>query len=305
MNNQILLSHVAIGPTFRDRLLSNILNNLDSYLLFDNLILTDIKEDFKQLKQYPNIKIEYINDIKKDYPWSIEYESLPVKTSNEEEYAKFIVNNGYKLPSGTFRFGLRYLEYKAIFFLNCDIVCTFTPDSYNKLILNLNKINKDTVIGRNHFFYKNYSNEFNFISQKYDISYTNTSLQSNDGNLFGYIFLNKDKQQKFINLYNKITYSTLIENKDKLWRIGQHGIWGLNSEVIQSFIHNFLDIEVLPLDYIMGEYFKVHTYPEDRFWSWAHGGFKCNLLSKKLFVEENKELLKEFYKERGQIWTYE
>lgn len=305
MNNQVLLSHVAIGPTFRDRLLFNILNNLDSYLLFDNLILTDIKEDFEQLKHYPNIKIEYINDAKKDYPWSIEYEPLPIKTSSEEEYAKFIINNNYKLPSGTHRFGLEYLEYKAVFFLNCDVICTFTPESYSEFISYLDKLDKDTVIGKNHFFHEGYSNEFDFISQKYDIPYNNTLLQSNDGNLFGYIFLDKNKQQEFVNLYNKITYSTLIENKDKLWKIGQHGIWGLNNEVIQSFIHNFLDIEVLPINSIMNEYFKIYTYPEDRFWSWAHGGFKCNLLSKKLFVKENKELLKEFYKERGQIWNYE
>lgn len=305
MNNPVLLSHIAIGPTFRSRLLFNILNNLDSYLLFDILILTDIKEDFKQLEQYSNIKIELIDEFRKDYSWSIEYEPLPLKTQNEEEYAKFIINNNYKLPSGLFRFALKYLEYKAIFFLNCDIVCTFDKDSYNKFIIELDNFKKDTVIGRNYFSFDNFFDEFNFISEKYNLPYNNTFLRSNDGNLFGYIFLNKDKQQKFIDLYNKITHSVLAEDKEKLYKLGKHGIWGLHSEAIQSLIHNFLDIEVLPQNSTIHENLKVYTYPEDRFWSWAHGGFKCNILSKKLFIEENKELLKEFYKDHNQTWTYE
>ena len=305
MNNKVLLVHLAMGPTFRNRLLYNIVNNLENYLLFDNLIFTDDKSHFEELSKYSNIKRENINDTRKDYLWSIEHEPLPIKTNNEEEYAKFIANIDFKIPSGLFRFVTNFFEYKAIFFLNCDIVVKFNKDTYQSFYNSLDQFNTDTVIGQNYFFYDSFQKELDFLSEAYeDLNFKHSKLESNDGNLFGYIFKNKNKQKEFLDLYNKITYAVLIEHPDKLSRLGTHGTWGLNSEVIQSIIHNLLDIQVLPSNHYLTEGFSVETYPEDRFWNWAQGGFKCNTISKDLFIKENYNLLKEFYKNRGQKWIY-
>lgn len=307
MDNKILLAHVSIGPTYRKRLLSNIINNIDNYLLFDNLILTDDINFFETLNKYSNIKIEYINDIRKNFEWSIKYESIPIKTNNEEEYANYVVNNLFKMPSGLFRFSFlkeNIEEYDLIVCMNCDIICKINKEIYNNIIENLSEYGHDFVIGNHGFTWDNFKTELDIISSKFNISYDDINLNTNDGNLFMYHFKNKSKIKKFLELYNNIVYETLVEGNQELYRLGNHASWGLNSEAIQAILHTLLDIKVYPNNSTFREGFQINTYPEDRFWNWPTGGFKTNTVSKELFIQENKELLKEFYKYRGQTWQY-
>lgn len=306
--NPILLVHQTTGPTFRKRLVNNILDNLDSYLLFDNLILTDVKDDYSPLLSYPNIRIEYFDDLKKEYSWSTKYEPFPIKTKNEEEYAKFILDNSHPIPSSFFRFiflSKDFENYNNVFFLNCDVINNFTPQLYNDFLELINNFKNDTAIGHNSYTRNQYKPELQFISEKYNISIKKENLESNDGNLFGYIFKDYNKKKQLGELFNNIVYSILVEDPIKLYNLGRHGNWSIKSEEIQSIVHSLLDIEVFPKENIMAKGFEICTYPEDRFWNWSSEGFKCNNISKKLFIEENYDILKTFYINRNQIWQYE
>lgn len=305
MNNKILLVHTCMGPTFRNRLISNITHNINSYLLYDNLILTDNLDQFNIFTSYPNIKVKDINTIRKNTPWSIKLEPTPLKTNNESEYANFILNNNFCIPS-LFRFSLlekNIKDYDSIIFLNCDVICTTDQNQYNNILSFLNKYDHDFVIGNHHFNFNSLKSELDIISKKLNFPYSNFNLNSNDGNFFMYCFKNKNKIKDFLKLYNDIVYEVLNNKNKKLYKLGKHSNWKIQSEGIQAIIHTLLNIKVYPNNAILKKSFKINTYPEDRFWNWPTI-FKTNNISKKYFIEENKELLKQFYKQKNQPWLY-
>ena len=74
--NKILIVQFTVGPTHKARLLHN-LNTYPAYNRFDVLILTNDVEFFDSVSDRSNIILKDINEIRKDYPWSLELEVIP------------------------------------------------------------------------------------------------------------------------------------------------------------------------------------------------------------------------------------
>jgi hypothetical protein len=306
----MLIVYFPVGPTFRNRVVYSILKNIESYSLFDILIMTDFKEDpiFNSLREFTNIIIKDIDELRKDYPWSIEYEKLPVKTTNEKEYALDITKNEKLISSSIWRFAFCLPEiekYDAILFCNCDIECKANIDTFNNIKNDFNLLTKDTVIGNGGYdFTDQFSSIANIIIKENNYTQLNPKLYSNDGNFFCYSFKNKNNIKNFLDILNNIIYQILVNNREDLFFLGRHGIWSLNNEPIQSIAYSILGIDVLPNILSINTGFSVFTFPEDRFWNWSQGDFICTLESKEEFIKINYERLKSFYINRGQFWNY-
>ena len=88
--NKILLVQFTIGPTYKARLLAN-LQNYPSYDRFDVFIMTDDVDYFTPVSNRSNITVKDINEIRKDYPWSLELEKIPPRIDDEAEYVKYFL----------------------------------------------------------------------------------------------------------------------------------------------------------------------------------------------------------------------
>jgi hypothetical protein len=307
MKNEILLTYVAIGPTFRDRLLYNVLNGLESYLLVDLLILTDIVDDFNALSKYPNIKVQNYNDLRQDYPWSLEYEALPMATKDEKEYVDDIRLNQIRISGCLWRFVLLMegIEaYKAIFFINCDVFFKLPPDQYNAFIQSLEFDTEDSAVGHGHVLRASeFGHTAKFIAEQNQMPYLENLMNSNDGNLFGYCFKNKAKLKQLFEMMNNIVYKALVEKDPNYFFLGPHGVWGANNEPIQAIAYSLLNITSYPGHSLLYSAFAINTYPEDRFWNWPHI-FQTSQISKQDFINLNYDNLKQFYADRNQPWSY-
>jgi hypothetical protein len=306
----MLLVYYTIGPTFRNRIVYSILKNIESYSLFDVLIMTDMKEDpiFKSLESYKNIIIKDIDELRKDYPWSIEYEKLPIKTLNEKEYATYVLEKDWVIPGSIWRFVFCLPEiekYDAIFVCNCDIECKADQLIYDSIKNSFSSLNKDMVIGNGGYdFTDRFGDLANIIIKENNYQQLNPRLYSNDGNFFCYTFKNKNNIKNYLDIFNNIVYEILVNNREDLFILGRHGIWAVNNEPIQSIVHSILDIDVASLTFEVNRGFSILTFPEDRFWNWCQGDFICTLESKEEFIKINYERLKSFYISRGQLWNY-
>jgi hypothetical protein len=308
MKKEVLLTYFAIGPTFRERVLYNILNNLSSYVLVDLLILTDRVEDFEVLSKYGSIKVINLDDLRRNHPWSNKYEALPIVTRNDVEYAKDILDNSRSFSFALWRFVLlldNIETYRAIFFSNCDVLFYLAPENYEDFLESLNFSTNDIAIGNG---IVNYSGHFKEIAEHLAKEYSLESLESlicsNDGNLFGYCFKNKTKLKQLFELIDRIIYKTLVEGCKEYWQLGRHGIWSTNNEPIQAIAHSLLNIHTYPGSYDLYKAFKINTYPEDRSWSWCTGPFKSTPFGKQHFININYDDLKNMYAAKQQPWIY-
>jgi hypothetical protein len=313
MKKNILLIYFPIGPTFRERVVYNIVNNKKDYSYYDILIMTDIKEDpiFDQLSEFNNINIVDIDKLRKDYQWSVEHEPLPIKTYNQSDYANYIMGkygNENLISSAIWRFAFllpNIKNYDSIVVCNCDIVCANHEENYNMLVNDLTNYENDIAIGDGGMdFTDKYITTAKIIEKDLDITLKKERLISNDGNLFCYSFKDKNKIEQFFNVYNKIVYEILVNKNPNYQILGKHTLWMLHNEEICSIIYSLLDIDCLPKTHYMRYSYSIHYYPEDRFWNWTMENFETSNISKQDFIEKNYEKLKNFYNLRGQYFNY-
>lgn len=308
MKNEVLLTYIAIGPTYRDRLLYNVLNGLESYQLVDLLILTDIVDDFDVLLKYHNIKVQNLNDLRKDHPWSLEYEVLPLATKNETEYVDDIFLNQRTFSFALWRFVLLIegIEtYKALFFANCDVLFKLQPDQYDVFIKSLDFSTEDSVIGYGHVSYTHiFKDLVKIYAEKNKLPYLENLIEGNDGNLFGYCFKNKTKFKQLFEIMDSIIHQTIVEKDINYLQLGQHSIWLTNNEPIQAIAYSLLNITSYAGHNSLYSAFAINTYPEDRFWSWVGGTLINSLTSKQDFINTNYNNLKKFYADKQQPWIY-
>jgi len=300
MKNKILLTYIAIGPTYRDRLLLNITSTPESYKLVDLLILTDIVDDFNILSEYSNIKVQNLDDLRQNHPWSFKYESLPLATKDETKYVDDIIKNQKFFPGTVWRFALLIKgieDYKAIFFANCDVLFKLTKEYYDIFIKSLEFDTEDNVIGNGAV---NYSSTFNNLTELYskqnNISYQENLIESNDGNLFGYCFKDKNKYKRLFEIIDDIIYQTLVKKDINYFQLGQHGIWSTNNEPIQAISYSLLNINTYPGSEELYLAFSINTYPEDRFWSWGSNDLITSNISKQDFINKNYNYFKKLNK---------
>ena len=310
MNKEFLLVYFPVGPTFRNRVVYNIVNNRESYSLFDVAILTDMPTDtvFDQIRNDQNTRILNINDLRRDYPWFIEHEGLPIKTLNEQEYALDIMNNNRVIPSCVWRFAFsidNIKSYSAIIFCNCDVVCVSNPNHLEEMKNNFNSFSNDVVIGNGIYdFTEKYLEIAKKLSLESGLVLKRDKLMCNDGNFFCFSFKNKEKIEEFYSFFNKLIYEIVVTKREDLYSLERHSSWLVNNEGVQAILTSLFDIEVIPNTSEILKNFSIRTYPEDRFWNWPQGNFETSTISKQDFINKNFEKLKKFYLERGQNWNY-
>lgn len=324
MNNKILIMHVAIGPTYKERLLNNLIN-CDGYDLYDVLVLTDQIEYFDSVKNKNNFFIKDINEFRKNYPWSIEHEKIPNEKTDEVKYAKERLSD-IKFPTLIERFLFDWEEadrYDGFITMSCDVIPLKNieefkiTEKYFTEKISRHPMQEDDSDLKNKIIIIPGDSTYDYEHHKYLIDYAEDINQNykitdkkiiykfpvNDGNFRSYNFPDKESRKKFFNLINNIVYDIYVNNKYFL--IGDHCHWRGNAEYIMSIVMNLMDGIFFPRSDFTGlttRLFRVDCYPEDRFWSW---GWDYDIeKGKKGFIEKNYDQLKTFYENRGQKFPY-
>jgi len=323
--NKILLVQFTIGPTYKARLLAN-LQNYSSYDRFDVFIMTDDVDYFNSISNRSNITIKDINEIRKDYPWSLELEKIPPKIDNEAEYVKYFLENNVKIPTLLRRFVFTWdkaINYEGFIFMDCDILPVADDHSYAALekyfcnpvssvkLFQLENLEDKILIvpggGRYDEYHHSFLKDFAIaINEKYKV--TDREIVHNfiktDGNFRSLKFPNKEAIKTFFELLNNVVHDILTD--DKFFVLGVHTMWNLHSEYILSILFNLLNAEAFPLNHELGipqDAFIIGCFPEDRFWNWGLDT-EPSAIGKMDFVEKNYDKLKQFYENRGQVWPY-
>lgn len=327
MRNKLLIIQLAIGPTYKARLLHN-LNTCSGYDFFDVFVLTDDVEYFSSVAHRPNLFIQDLDELRKDFPWSIELEKIPPTDSTEEEYAKIMREGPFRFPTLLERFVWHWEhaeEYDGFIVMNCDILPVMNAEDYKVLEAyfttpveqhpqfptETSLVDKIVIVpgagtydALHHPFLFEYAIKLN---EKFKV--TDKEVVHNfpvtDGNFRTFKFPNKKMIKLFFELVNNIAKEVLTDSS--YFFIGVHSVWNLNSEHIYSIMFNLLDAQVFPPTGHWGfthNTFWVCCYPEDRFWTWG-GQMDCTFNTQKEFIQHNYDLLKEFYERRAQPFPYE
>jgi len=137
--NDIIVSTWGIGPTYRQRVIHNIVKALSTGYdkILPYVILTDHPEDFFDLKSKTDkiIDIININDVREKFsPWSKEFEYISTENDQSkygEDY-RTKTNDGLRFSYGLHRFSLpRISELGYRKFLMCD---SDTDIRYDKIV---------------------------------------------------------------------------------------------------------------------------------------------------------------------------
>lgn len=327
MSNKILLVQLSVGPTYKARLLHN-LNTCPAYDFFDVFIMTDDVEYFSSVAHRPNLIIKDLDELRKDFPWSVELEALPPKNCTEEEYAKLHRDQQFKFPTLVDRFVWHWdgaENYDGFVFMNCDILPVATEETYKILeqyfttsieqhpqFKTDNSLVDKIVVVPGGGSYDDYHNPHFMqyaitLNEKFKV--TDKPLVHNfpvtDGNFRTFKFPDKKMIKPFFELVNNIAKEVLTT--DSYTFVGVHSIWNLNSEHIYSIVFNFLDVHVFPMTGHWGitrEVFQINCYPEDRFWTWGMN-MDCTFNTQEEFIQHNYDKLKAFYEGRAQPFPYE
>ena len=324
MNNKILITQFALGPTYKERLLKNI-TTYKSYDYFDIFLLTDSVEYFDSISHKSNVIIKDIDEMRKSYPWSFDLEPLPKEKFDEVKYAEEFLLNNTQIPTLLRRFVFnweRVSEYDGFIFMDCDIIPTATDEVFQKLnhyfttpFPDESLQNKIIVIPAGYYDDENtisFLKEFaTTINNKYKITDSEIKDQfiRTDGNFRSLKFPNKESIKIFSTLLDNIIYDILTD--DQFFILKGHTMWRLHSEHILSIIFNLLGAESMSWSPELGlsnslseGSFRVDCYPEDRFWNWALNTVFPSQIGKQDFIDKNYDELKKFYENRAQIFPY-
>lgn len=284
--------------------------------------MTDDVEFFSPVANRKNITIKDINEVRKDSPWSIEWEKIPPRIDSESEYAKYFLENNVKIPTLLRRFAStweRFTDYEGFIFMDCDIIPMMDEEGY-KMVENYfcnhidvpGKLSKDKITilpagGRydsHHYYLKELAT---LINKKYKI--TDKEIEDNfvitDGNFRTLKFPNKSQIKPFFELLNNVVYD-ILNDEQTFFFLRIHSMWNLQSEQILSILFNLLGVQPHIYNESFGippNVFKVHCFPEDRFWNFGLH-MESSLIGRQDFIDKNYDKLKTFYENRGQKFPY-
>lgn len=324
MQRNILINQIAVGPTYKRRLLHN-LNTCPSYDFFDVLILTEDVEYFASVTDKENLFIRDVNEIRKDYPWSLELEKIPPVIADEGEYSKLYIENNYKFPTMMERFSWGWERadlYDGFISMNCDVLPIATEESYKALSdyftnpveqhprfpTNTSLVNKIIAVPGGAVYDEVHHGYLIHFAQKINDKYKITdkpltfNFQVTDGNFRTFKLPSRQHVRPFFELVNNIVHDILTD--DEFFILRSHTMWNIHSEYVFAIILNLFEGQTFPMTYDWGfsNSFSINCYPEDRFWSW--GGMECSDVSGVDFVNKNYSQLKQFYENRGQPFPY-
>lgn len=327
MRNKLLIVQLSVGPTYKARLLHN-LNTCPAYDLFDVFIMTDEVEYFASVAHRPNLIIKDLDELRKDFPWSVELEKIPPRASTEQDYARIMRDEQFKFPTLVDRFVWHWEhaeEYEGFIFMNCDILpiadaegykvmeeyYTSPVDQHPQFPTETSLLDKIIVVPGagtydeyHHQYLLDYAKMFNEKFKVVDKEIVH-HFPVTDGNFRTFKFPDKKMIKPFFELVNNIAKEVLTTND--YFFIGNHSVWNLNSEHIYSIVFNLFDVQVFPPTGHWGVYpgtFAVCCFPEDRFWSWG-GQMDSSFYTQEEFIQHNYDILKAFHEGRGQPFPYE
>jgi hypothetical protein len=324
--NTILLSYLVIGPTFKKRMITNLLTS-PSYKLFDILILTDDPAYFEHphIQDMKNVYVDDIRSYIQHYPEFHEHEIVPASHLTEQEYKQEILK--HKFPLNLQRFALKYKNiknYEYIAMLDCDVIPYYDEIEFEELykFLQDNMPSNSVTSNRAIYFYDDYRQYFNFMEKlatELNIDVATFKKYSNwDNKLYSLVSFdnplkllkinNIKKIEEFFKYWNyvllKLYTTELYENSYF------QGSWNTLVEGCLPIVYAFSDIEIyLPQNELAHHLSKfiTHTFPEDRFW--ANVTNNPDLIvsgdTQEEFININKHLLKNFYEHQGLKFPYE
>lgn len=323
-DRNILIVQCAWGPTYRKRLLKN-LKECDGYDLYDIFVMTNCVEEFEEVSHKENIFIRDLDEMRKDYPWSIEHEKLPKEIFDEKKYVEEV--STMKIPTLFRRFVFlweKIHDYDGFIFMDCDVIPLKNMSAYevtknyftNKMkthpVFNDGEdLSKKIIVvpGGNKYqeMYHPFLLDFaKKINEKYKI--TDKEIVWNfpitDGNFRTINFPDKSYYTRFFEFINNVIYDILVEKE--YFHISTHSIWLVNSEYLLSIALNLFDGIAYPSNTVgvgLGpDLFRVDCYPEDRHWCFGLN-FKSTY-TRDEFIKVNYDELKKFYENRSQVFPY-
>lgn len=307
----ILLIYWPIGPTFKERVKSN-LRSFDAYKFFDILLLTDDEEYFNDL-QYPNVKIMDLNYYRSLYPEFNEFEKLPEEKRDSGLYKNQfnqLLDQGKRFSINLQRFALLYEnidKYKYISILDCDMIPIHDETDFDEFKNYLDNTMPVNSISTNRAYYtwdtpenlqilSKYSKE---LSKDINISYP---IEGCDGLFKIYKFENYSTLQEFFNVWNYILFDSFKASNHLI-----SGGWNILIEEILAIVYKLLNIRVNsePMHYHGVNKIKSFNFPEDRYCEdWTHQDFDVSAINKEDFIDRNYDKLKSYYEHQGLKFAY-
>lgn len=319
--NNFLLVWTAVGPTFRDRMVQNI-TQFKQCEKYDILILTDLPQDYRldPIRNFPNVIIEDLYKHRNMFPEFIVHEVLPAPTESEVDYKNEIINQltvqQKCYPIHIHRFALNYEhldKYSHVIMCDCDTIPVHSDEqyelAYNYLINDMPIDSVSSYTGIQHWdkpvimeFCDDVMRELNIPT-----NYHSNPLLAFDNPFKVFKFSSVEKARELFRMWN---YCLLkLYNGDASTR--GHvlpGSWQNTPEPLHAVLFKIGNIKVnthQPSSDLL-RIFKTFTYPEDRWWNGPIGGYHFDFMvdTKKEFIEKNYELLRKFYTEWHQTFTY-
>jgi hypothetical protein len=327
--NKILIVQFTVGPTHKARLLHN-LNTYPAYNRFDVLILTNDVEFFDSVSDRSNIILKDINEIRKDYPWSLELEVIPKEKVDEAAYATEFIEENIKIPTLIRRWAWKwenFTNYEGFIFMDCDILPVMDDEWYQKIEtffttpftkhpiydLGENLENKIIMTPAGSSYDENHIPHLREFAHSINNDYKITDKEITDhfvvmdGNFRAFKFPDKSMIIPFFELLNNVVYDVLVRKKEEYFIFGVHSMWNVHSEYILSVLFNLMGIITFEWNEDIGFHpyrsFRTTSYPEDRFWNWGQN-FEMSRIGKQDFIEKNYEKLKKYYIDHSQEFPY-
>ena len=126
--NKPIISTWGLGPSYRDRVKHNLLKSLETGYdnTMDYIILTDVPEDFDELRSKTNKIIDVINihEVRDQYPYSKKIEYIPLDQENYGKEYRDLMNVGKDFSYALHRFSLpriAELGYTKFIFQDPDV----------------------------------------------------------------------------------------------------------------------------------------------------------------------------------------
>ena len=315
---KILLAYLPIGPTYKDRVVSNLLK-FDSYKYFDILLLTDDPEyeGFQKIAHLPNVIIDDVNKHREQFPEFLKYEILFDEKTSDSLYRKQVVEGRTKgeiFPMHLQRFVLNYEnidDYPYIMTADCDVTPIIPNDGeYESLMDYVQNIMRVNSVSSNRCYQewqdrgdvKEFTKKW---AQQLGKHFDPTSPIDTFDNPFKIMkFESPTIRKEFLNIWN-MTLLDLFEHPETQVVFGS---WNFSCEMLLAVLYKLGGIRVNKEDvhYTGVRHMKTFTYPEDRFWNDVSGrGLNVGCESKLEFIKTNEEELKKFYMDYGQDYPYE
>lgn len=323
--SKVLLGYTPIGPTYKNRIVNNLLN-FDGYKFFDVILLTNDPNysEFDKIRHFPNVIIKDVNKDREEYSQFSNYEKLAEEKNDTKIYAEQAVdlwiNQKLPFPLHLQRFILNYQDiskYKFIIMSDIDIIPQHTEEDFNTMMYHLeNNMPENSVSSiRGYQEWQNRLGVNDFIKEWAEKLGKNidhsTPVCGFDNPIKLLKFSSPEKIKEFFDLWNTLLWDSFTNPKyQSADTTVISNCWGQGSETLIAILYKLFPItlNLEASDYLSMYHFKSFTFPEDRYWSFGvnHLGIVMSyhfdvIPSQEEYIQNNYDNLKKFYEVFHQI----